>query len=70
MNGGLGFSFLPVIQVAGAQRIIESDPRQLFSSGNFTIVPTMYVLYLFMSSLHDAREHFLLGLVQISRRAP
>ncbi|XP_046449413.1 juvenile hormone esterase-like [Daphnia pulex] len=42
MNGGLGFSFLPVIQVAGAQRIIESDPRQLFNSGNFTIVPTMF----------------------------
>ena len=43
-NGGLGFSGSnPVIQVAGAQRIIESDPRELYTSGNFATVPTMYV---------------------------
>ncbi|XP_045023594.1 LOW QUALITY PROTEIN: acetylcholinesterase [Daphnia magna] len=41
--GGLGFSGSnPVIQVAGAQRIIESDPRELYSSGNFANVPTMF----------------------------
>ncbi|KAK4035777.1 hypothetical protein OUZ56_027860 [Daphnia magna] len=43
LNGNLGFSGSnPVIQVAGAQRIIESDPRELFSSGNFATVPTMF----------------------------
>ncbi|XP_046631305.1 cholinesterase 1-like isoform X3 [Daphnia pulicaria] len=42
LNGGLGFGGSnPIIQVAGAQRIIESDPRELFSSGNFATVPTM-----------------------------
>ena len=42
LNGNLGFSGSnPVIQVAGAQRIIESDPRELFNSGNFATVPTM-----------------------------
>jgi hypothetical protein len=42
LNGNLGFSGSnPVIQVAGAQRIIESDPRELFTSGNFATVPTM-----------------------------
>jgi hypothetical protein len=42
LNGGLGFSGSnPVIQVAGAQRIIESDPHELYSSGNFSTVPTM-----------------------------
>nr|CAH0102948.1 unnamed protein product [Daphnia galeata] len=42
INGGLGFSLYPVIQVAGAQRIIESDPRELFGSANFAVVPTMF----------------------------
>ncbi|EFX83387.1 hypothetical protein DAPPUDRAFT_240264 [Daphnia pulex] len=43
LNGGLGFSGSnPVIQVAGAQRLIESDPRELYSSGNFATVPTMF----------------------------
>ncbi|XP_046631314.1 cholinesterase 1-like [Daphnia pulicaria] len=42
LNGGLGFSGSnPIIQVAGAQRIIESDPHELYSSGNFATVPTM-----------------------------
>ena len=45
INGGLGFSLYPVIQVAGAQRIIESDPRELFGSANFAVVPTMYLSY-------------------------
>ena len=41
-NGGLGFSGSnPVIQVAGAQRIIEADPRTLYSNGNFAQVPRM-----------------------------
>lgn len=44
LNGNLGFSGSnPVIQVAGAQRVIESDPRELFTSGNFATVPTMYI---------------------------
>ncbi|XP_032791458.2 cholinesterase 1 [Daphnia magna] len=43
LNGGLGFSGSnPIIQVAGAQRIIESDPLELFNSGNFATVPTMF----------------------------
>jgi len=43
LNGNLGFSGSnPVIQVAGAQRVIESDPRELFTSGNFATVPTMF----------------------------
>lgn len=42
VQGGLGFSGSnPVIQVAGAQRILESDPRELYASGNFAHVPTM-----------------------------
>ena len=51
LNGGLGFSGSnPVIQVAGAQRIIESDPRQLYISGNYNNVPTMWV------SMHIASQ--------------
>ncbi|KAI9552097.1 hypothetical protein GHT06_022434 [Daphnia sinensis] len=43
LKGGLGFSGSnPVIQVAGAQRIIESDPYELYNSGNFSTVPTMF----------------------------
>lgn len=42
LNGGLGFSGSnPVIQVAGAQRILETDPRDLYASGNFATVPTL-----------------------------
>jgi len=42
-NGGLGFSGSnPVIQVAGAQRIIESDPKEIFASGNYSTVPIMF----------------------------
>ncbi len=42
INGGLGFSGSnPVIQVAGVQRIIETDPRELYTSGNWNNVPTM-----------------------------
>ena len=47
-NGGLGTSLIPVIQVAGYERIIESEPRDLYSSGNFTIVPTLYVEFDFI----------------------
>ena len=43
VNGGLGISGSnPVIQVAGVQRLIETDPRLLYSTGNFTRVPRMY----------------------------
>lgn len=41
-KGGLGFSGSnPVIQVAGKERIIETDPGELLESGNFATVPTM-----------------------------
>jgi len=40
LQGGLGFSASnPVIQVAGAQRIIEVPPSVLYASGNYTTVP-------------------------------
>jgi len=39
----LGFSGSnPVIQVAGAQRIIESDPKEIFISGNYSTVPILF----------------------------
>jgi hypothetical protein len=32
-----------VIQVAGAQRVLENEPRELFESGNyFTDVPILF----------------------------
>ena len=42
-KGGLGFSGSnPVIQVAGKDRIIEKEPRELFASGEYTTeVPAM-----------------------------
>jgi hypothetical protein len=40
--GGLGASASnPVIQVAGAQRIIEVPPELLLTNGNFTLVPSL-----------------------------
>lgn len=37
LNGGLGFSASnPVIQVAGKDRVIDQDPRELLASGNYT----------------------------------
>ena len=40
LTGGLGFSASnPVIQIAGAQRIIEVPPKLLYSSGNYSTVP-------------------------------
>jgi len=43
--GGSGSS--PVIQTAGAQRIIEEEPRQLFSTGRYAKVPLMCVILIF-----------------------
>ena len=41
-NGGMGFSGSnPVIQVAGAQRILEIEPRLQFEIGNYSKVPIM-----------------------------
>lgn len=46
LNGGLGFSGSnPVIQVAGKERLIEKDPRELLASGNYTTdVPVLLVI--------------------------
>jgi len=42
LAGGLGASGSnPVIQVAGAQRIIEAPPELLLASGNYSIVPCL-----------------------------
>lgn len=43
-NGGTGLNCnSPVIQFAGAQRIIEQSPRSLMESGNYsTDVPIMF----------------------------
>lgn len=43
-NGGTGLSCSnPMIQIAGAQRIIEQDPRDIMESGNYTTdVPVMF----------------------------
>ena len=41
--GGLGFSGSnPVIQVAGAQKIIDTAPELLLASGNYTVVPALF----------------------------
>ena len=41
--GGLGFSgSMPVIQVAGAQKLIDTEPELLFASGNYSVVPTLF----------------------------
>ena len=43
LAGGLGFSGSnPVIQVAGAQRIIDTAPELLFASGNYSAVPALF----------------------------
>ena len=50
-NGGMGFgASSPVMQVAGSQRILETDPKTHFESGNYSNVPIMYVL--FFATLH------------------
>jgi len=43
-NGGMGFGGSnPIIQVAGAQRIIEQDPRVIMESGNYSKdIPVMF----------------------------
>lgn len=42
-NGGLGFSGSnPVIQKAGKERAIESEPTEIFASGNYSNVPIMF----------------------------
>ena len=42
INGGMGFgASSPVIQIAGAQRILEIEPRLQFESGNYSTVPIM-----------------------------
>jgi len=43
LSGGLGFSGSnPVIQVAGAQKIIETAPELLFETGNYSAVPSFF----------------------------
>jgi len=43
LAGGLGFSGSnPVIQVAGAQKIIDTAPELLFASGNYSAVPALF----------------------------
>jgi len=43
LEGGLGFSGSnPVIQVAGAQKIIDIAPELLFASGNYSAVPALF----------------------------
>ena len=42
LAGGLGASGSnPVIQVAGAQRIIEVPPELLLANGNYSAVPSL-----------------------------
>ena len=43
-NGRLGFGgSSPVIQVAGAQRVLEQEPRMMIESGNYTTqIPMMF----------------------------
>lgn len=42
LAGGLGASgSSPVIQVAGAQRIIQVPPELLLSLGNYSVVPSL-----------------------------
>lgn len=42
-NGGMGFGASnPVIQIAGAQRILEIEPRQQFESGDYSTVPVLF----------------------------
>jgi hypothetical protein len=75
LNGNLGFSGSnPVIQVAGAQRVIESDPRELFTSGNFATVPTMYIHLDCWLKIVLYIDKFLIcsteGLVRTNKRVP
>ena len=43
-KGELGFGgTIPVIQVAGAQRVLEREPRELLETGNyFTETPILF----------------------------
>jgi len=43
-NGGMGFGCSnPTIQIAGAQRLIEKDPREIMESGDYaTDIPIMF----------------------------
>ncbi|KZS04109.1 Carboxylic ester hydrolase [Daphnia magna] len=42
-NGGMGFGASnPVMQIAGAQRILEVEPRKQFETGNYNNVPIMF----------------------------
>jgi hypothetical protein len=41
-NGGMGFGASnPVIQIAGAERILEIEPRLQFESGDYSSVPVL-----------------------------
>ena len=35
---------IPVIQTAGANRVLTDQPRELFESGRYNKVPVMYII--------------------------